>query len=115
MTLELLGRRNSQKKGKGPWRAAARRAGPAGSPPRAAARRCPGSTFSLLVSMQLKQAALAANDYEADIFATEAWKNFATTGVKAWYAHTRGWLCSKVEDITLIHYEKVLDDFDNGK
>ena len=71
--------------------------------------------FSLLVSMQLKQAALAANDYEADIFATEAWKIFAATGVKAWYAHTRGWLCSKVEDITLIHYEKVLDDFDNGK
>ena len=27
--------------------------------------------FSLLVSMQLKQAALAANDYQADIFATE--------------------------------------------
>jgi hypothetical protein len=41
--------------------------------------------FSLLVSMQLKQAALAANDYEADILATEAWKNFATSGVKAWY------------------------------
>ena len=38
--------------------------------------------FSLLVSMQLKQAALAANDYQADIFATEAWKNFATSGVK---------------------------------
>ena len=71
--------------------------------------------FSLLVSMQLKQAALAANDYEADIFATEAWKNFASSGVKAWYAHTRGWLCSKIEDITLIHYETVLDDFDKGK
>ena len=71
--------------------------------------------YSLLVSMQLKQAALAANDYDADIFSTETWKKFATSGIKAWYAHTRGWLCSKIEHITLIHYENVLNYFTNGK
>ena len=71
--------------------------------------------FSLLVSMQLKQAALAANDYGADIFTTKAWKKFATSGVKAWYAHTRGWLCSKIEDITLVYYENVVDNFNDGK
>ena len=38
--------------------------------------------YSLLISMQLKQAALAANNYEADIFSTEEWKQFATSGKK---------------------------------
>ena len=71
--------------------------------------------FSLLISMQLKQAALAANDYGADIFTTESWKSFATSGIKAWYAHTRGWLCSKIEDILLVHYEKVIENFNDGK
>ena len=65
--------------------------------------------------MQLKQAALAANDYGADIFTTESWKSFATSGIKAWYAHTRGWLCSKIEDIMVVHYEKVIENFSDGK
>ena len=71
--------------------------------------------YLLLVEMQLKQAALAANNYEADVFGTEKWKNFAISGVKAWYAHTRGWLCSKVKHITLVHYEILLLDFNRGK
>ena len=48
-------------------------------------------------------------------FSTETWKKFATSGIKAWYAHTRGWLCSKIEHITLIHYENVLKNFKDGK
>lgn len=71
--------------------------------------------FNLLVSMQLKQAALAANYYDADIFATDSWKSFATSGIKAWYAHTRGWLCSNVADLSVVHYEQVVNAFDEGK
>lgn len=71
--------------------------------------------FTLLVSMQLKQAALAANYYDADIFATDSWKSFATSGIKAWYAHTRGWLCGNVKDLSIVHYEQVVNAFDEGK
>ena len=69
--------------------------------------------FITLVSMQMKKAALAAKDYGAYIFHTNAWNNFILNGLKAWYAHTRGWLCSNVT-ISVLHYEDLAEDYSQG-
>ena len=69
--------------------------------------------FITLVSMQMKKAALAAKDYGAYIFHTNAWNNFILNGLKAWYAHTRGWLCSNITT-SLLHYEDLTENYSQG-
>ena len=71
--------------------------------------------FENLVEMQLKQASLASNDLKASIFETATWKSFATSGTKAWYAHTKGWICSSVQKLSILHYEDFATNFENGK
>ena len=63
--------------------------------------------------MQMKKAALAAKDYGAYIFHTNAWNNFILNGLKAWYAHTRGWLCSNITT-SLLHYEDLTENYSQG-
>ena len=70
--------------------------------------------FENLVEMQLKQASLASNDLKASIFETATWKSFATSGTKAWYAHTKGWICSSVQKLSILHYEDFATNFENG-
>ena len=69
--------------------------------------------FITLVSMQMKKAALAAKDYGAYIFHTNSWNNFILNGLKAWYAHTRGWLCSNIT-VSLLHYEDLTENYSQG-
>lgn len=71
--------------------------------------------FNNLIAMQLKQANLAANDFKSKIFETTKWHEFATSGIKAWYAHVRGWICGQTSGLNIIHYEDFSSKFDEGK
>ena len=71
--------------------------------------------YEILISMQLKQASLASNDLKSSIFQTEAWTDFATSGTKAWYAHTRGWICGSVNKLSVLHYEDFTNNYEHGK
>ena len=53
--------------------------------------------------------------YLASIFGTPAWRNFATSGAKAWYAHSKGWICSSVKKLSVLHYEDFATNYENGK
>ena len=61
----------------------------------------------------MKKAALAAKDYAADIFRTKAWNGFILNGLKAWYAHTRGWICSNIT-LTVVNYEDLVENYETG-
>jgi hypothetical protein len=70
--------------------------------------------FELLVEMQMKQAAKAAIESRQSLFKTQAWDAFATSGIKAWFAHTKSWICSGVAKLDVIHYEDMTENFEHG-